>query len=68
MIRKLTGLFAKLIDKSEEIIVRDDDVLDDLITSTAEIMTMTDKAPTFEEFSEPYDWDSGIRWDCFYWE
>lgn len=62
MIRKLTGLFKKLIDRQEEIIDRDDEQLNDLLDLDPETVTVTDIALTIRSNAPPYKYDDGSKW------
>jgi len=64
MIRKLTGLFTKLIDKSEEIIIREDEVLDELfeIDDPNNFLSVSESDLIFREKTPPAKYDSGFKY------
>ena len=64
MIRKLTGLFTKLIDKSEEIIIREDEVLDELfeIDDPNNFLSVSESDLIYRETAPRAKYDMGFRW------
>jgi len=67
MIRKLVGLFTKLIDKTEKIQLRDDEILNDFDVLEEEI-NLSDGAATFSEhIGSLYKWDDGCVWNEAMW-
>lgn len=64
MIRTLTGLIKKLIDKSEEIITREDEILHELleIDDPNNSITLSESALVFRETTGPAKYDMGFKW------
>ena len=73
MIRTLTGLFKKLIDKTEIIIIDASTVLDDYVSVTETITLVDGEATVRDEYAPPFYWGSAtgghseMRWNFSQW-
>ena len=73
MIRNLTGLFTKLLDSTEKIIVDESTILDDYV-GQLETITLSDGGATVrDEYAPPFYWaavaggHSEMRWNHSQW-
>jgi len=72
MIRNLTGLFKKLLDRTEKIIIDESTILDDYV-GISETMILTDTISTRAEDAPPFYWapatggHSEMKWNFSQW-